>query len=270
MQGFEYHRPKSVADAVRAIGAAADGRPLAGGQSLLAAMKLGLSAPSDLIDLSQLDELRGVRIDGNRVVIGAMTTHAAVAASPELQRTIPGLAELAAGIGDRAVRAMGTIGGSLANNDPAACYPAAVLALDAEIRTDRRTIASGDFFRGLYETALAPDELITEVAFPIPQKAAYIKFKQPASRFALIGVCVAKTDAGARVGVTGAGASAFRATQIEAALSADWSPAAAERVQMPADGLNTDLHGSAEYRAHLISVIAARAVALADQLGSPR
>lgn len=268
MQGFEYHRPESVADAARMLGAAEDGRLLAGGQSLLAAMKLGLSAPSDLVDLSRLTDLRHVRVEGDRVVIGAMTTHAAVAASAELQRAIPGLADLAAHIGDRAVRTMGTIGGSIANADPAACYPCAVVALGASIHTDRRTIAGGDFFRGLYETALDPGELIVAVEFPIPRKAAYEKFKQPASRFALVGVFAALTDQGARVGVTGAGPCAFRATSVEQALGAEWSQAAAERATVPADDLNTDLHGSAEYRAHLIPVLAGRAVAKADRFGA--
>lgn len=263
MQAFEYHRPASVADAVRALADAGDGRPLAGGQSLLAAMKLGLSAPSDLVDLSQVQELRGIRIDGDRVVIGAMSTHANVAASPEVQRAIPALADLARGIGDRQVRTMGTLGGSLANADPAACYPAAVLGLGATIHTDRRTIDGDGFFTGLYETALQPGELITAVSFRIPEKAAYEKFRQPASRFALVGVFVSKGAGGVRVAVTGAGACAFRCQPLEAALSAEWSPAAAERVSIPASGLNSDLHGSAEYRAHLIPVLAARAVAAA-------
>ena len=269
MQGFELHRPASVADALAALQGAGDGRPLAGGQSLLAAMKLGLSAPSDLVDLSKVDELRGIRIEGDRVVIGAMTSHATAGASEELRRTIPGLAELAAQIGDRAVRTMGTIGGSIANADPAACYPSAVVALSATIRTDRRTLSGDDFFRGLYETALEPGELIVAVEFPIPRKAAYMKFRQPASRFPLVGVFVALTDSGARVGVTGAASHAFRATSVERELDQEWSAAAAERATVSPDDLNSDLHGSAEYRAHLIPVLAGRAVELADQIGTP-
>lgn len=263
MQPFAFQRPASVADAVRALGANDDGRALAGGQSLIAAMKLGLSSPGELVDLSQVAELRGIRVDGDRLVIGAMATHAAIAASPDVQRLIPSVAELSGGIGDRQVRTMGTIGGSLANSDPAACWPAGVLGLGATIHTDRRTIAADDFFKGLYETALGQGELITAVSFPKPECGAYVKFKQPASRFALVGVFVSKGPAGVRVAVTGAGAAVFRATSIEAALSADWSPAAAERAAVSAAGLNTDLHGSAEYRAHLIPVLAARAVAAA-------
>ena len=269
MEGFELHRPASLQDALAALKGADDGRALAGGQSLLAAMKLGLSAPSDLVDLAKVEDLRGIRVEGGRLIIGAMTTHAAVAASPEARGAIPGLAELAEWIGDRAVRNMGTIGGSIANADPAACYPSAVVALSATIRTDRRELSGDDFFKGLYETALEPGELITAVEFPIPKKAAYQKFRQPASRFPLVGVFVALTDAGARVGVTGAGACAFRATSVEQALDAEWSQASAERASVPADDLNSDLHGSAEYRAHLIPVLAGRAVAHADQLGAP-
>lgn len=260
MNAFQYHRPTTTADAVRALSAGSDARLLAGGQSLLASMKLGLSEPSDLVDLSKVAELQGIQVDATSVRIGAMTTHAAVAASAEVRRAIPALAALAEGIGDRAIRARGTIGGSLANNDPAACYPSAVLALGATIHTDRRTIAADDFFKGLYETALSAGEVITAVSFPIPAKAAYVKFKQPASRFAIVGVFVARSAAGVRVGVTGAGPSAFRATALEKALSANWSAEACKGVAIPAAGLNADLHATAEYRAHLISVLAARAV----------
>jgi carbon-monoxide dehydrogenase medium subunit len=195
------------------------------------------------------------------VKIGAMTTHAAVAASAEVAKAIPALADLAGRIGDRQVRNRGTLGGSLANNDPAACYPAAVLALSATIHTNRRTIAADDFFRGLYETALHEGELITAVSFPVPEKAAWQKFKQPASRFSLVGVFVSKGSAGVRVAVTGAGPCVFRAGALEARLAAGWSAAALQGATVSADGLNSDLHGSAEYRAALIPVLAARAVA---------
>ena len=263
MNNFDFHRPATVADATKLIAGAPDGKLLGGGQSLLASMKLGLAAPSDLVDLSKVGELKGIRVEGGSVRIGAMTSHAEVAASAEVQRAIPALASLAAGIGDRAVRTMGTIGGSLANNDPAACYPAAVLGLGATVHTDRRTIAADDFFRGLYETALEPNEIITAVSFPVPTKAAYVKFRQPASRFALVGVLVSQGPAGVRVAVTGAGPSVFRVAALEQALAGNWSAAACGGVTVPAEGLNSDLHASAEYRAHLIPVLAGRAVAQA-------
>ena len=240
-----------------------DARYLAGGQSLLPAMKLGLAAPSDLIALAQLPGGNAIAVDGDRLRIGAMTPHAVVAASADVRQRIPALAALADGIGDPAVRTRGTLGGSLAQNDPAACYPAAVLGLGATVHTDRRSIAADDFFKGLYETALQPGEIITSVSFPIPEKAAWQKFKQPASRFSIVGVFVAKTAAGVRVAVTGAGACVFRATDIEKALAAGWSPAAAQAVTVSDEGLNSDLHGSALYRAALIPVLAARAVAAA-------
>ena len=260
MQAFAYQTPASVADAVKAAGTD-NVKIIAGGQSLLGAMKLGLSAPDALVDLGGVAEMKGICLDGNNVVIGAMTTHASVAESAEVRKAIPALAALAGGIGDRQVRNRGTIGGSLANNDPAACYPSAVLGLGATIKTDRRTIAADDFFQGMYQTALAADEIIVSVSFPIPAKAAYQKFRQPASRFSLVGVFVSQGPQGVRVAVTGAAPGVFRATAIEAALAANWSAAAASAVKVPADGLNTDLHGSAEYRAALIPVLAARAVA---------
>ena len=262
MQAFEYQTPASVADAVKAAGTD-NVKIIAGGQSLLGAMKLGLSAPDALVDLGGVAEMKGICLDGNNVVIGAMTTHASVAESAEVRKAIPALAALAGGIGDRQVRNRGTIGGSLANNDPAACYPSAVLALSATVKTDRRTIAADDFFQGMYQTALAADEIIVSVSFPIPAKAAYQKFRQPASRFSLVGVFVSQGPQGVRVAVTGAAPGVFRATAIEAALAANWSAAAAAAVKVPADGLNTDLHGSAEYRAALIPVLAGRAVAAA-------
>ena len=262
MQAFAYQTPASVADAVKAAGTD-NVKIIAGGQSLLGAMKLGLSAPDALVDLGGVAEMKGICLDGNNVVIGAMTTHASVAESAEVREAIPALAALAGGIGDRQVRNRGTIGGSLANNDPAACYPSAVLGLGATIKTDRRTIAADDFFQGMYQTALAADEIIVSVSFPIPAKAAYQKFRQPASRFSLVGVFVSQGPQGVRVAVTGAAPGVFRATAIEAALAANWSAAAASAVKVPADGLNTDLHGSAEYRAALIPVLAGRAVAAA-------
>jgi carbon-monoxide dehydrogenase medium subunit len=224
-------------------------------------MKLGLSAPSALVDLNGLGELRGIKVDGGKVTIGAMTTHAAVAASKEVASAIPALAELAAHIGDRQVRNRGTLGGSLANNDPAACYPAAVLGLGATVQTDRRSIAADDFFQGLYTTALQDGEIITSVSFPVPKKAAWQKFKQPASRFSIVGVFVSQGPAGTRVAVTGAGACVFRVKALEDKLAAGWSPAACDGVAVPAAGLNSDLHGSAAYRASLIPVLAKRAVA---------
>ncbi|MDN3544902.1 xanthine dehydrogenase family protein subunit M [Kinneretia asaccharophila] len=260
---FAFQQAASLADAARAAAGNAEAKIIAGGQSLLGAIKLGLAAPEALIDISGLADLKGLRIDGGKVHIGAMSTHATVAASRELQQAIPALADLAGRIGDRQVRNRGTLGGSLANNDPAACYPAAVLGLGATVHTDRRSIAADDFFKGLYETALQPGEIITSVSFPIPEKAAWQKFKQPASRFSIVGVFVAKTAAGVRVAVTGAGACVFRASEIEKALAASWSPAAAQAVTVSEEGLNSDLHGSALYRAALIPVLAARAVAAA-------
>lgn len=262
MQAFAYQTPSSVAEAAQAA-AVDDVKIVAGGQSLLASMKLGLAAPSALIDLANVAELKGITVGGGTVTIKAMTTHAEVAASKEVAAAIPALADLAGHIGDRQVRNRGTIGGSLANNDPAACYPAAVLGLGATIQTNTRSIAADDFFTGLYETALQPGEVITAVSFPVPEKAAWQKFKQPASRFSLVGVFVAKGPAGVRVAVTGAGACVFRASGVEAALAGSWTAASAQGVRVSADGLNTDLHGSAEYRAALISVLAGRAVAAA-------
>lgn len=263
MNDFEYQRPASLKQALAALGALDDARPLAGGQSLLPAMKLGLAAPAALVDLSAIGELRGITAASGTVRIGAMVTHAEVAASPAVRGAIPALAALADGIGDPAVRARGTLGGSLANNDPAACYPAALLALGATVHTDRRDVAAGDFLRGLYETALEPGELVTAVTFPVPRRAAYEKFLQPASRFALVGVFVAQTDAGARVAVTGAAACAFRSAELESALDAEWSEDSCKRTEVPPDALNSDLHASAAYRAHLVRVLAGRAVARA-------
>ncbi len=264
MSPFDYHRPASQASAVQLHQSRSDARYLAGGQSLLPAMKLGLAAPSDLIDLSLLPGANAIAVDGGSSVrIGAMTPHATVAASAEVRQHLPALAALAEGIGDPAVRTRGTLGGSLAQNDPAACYPAAVLGLGATVHTDRRQIEADDFFKGLYETALEPGELITAVSFPIPQRAAYVKFAQPASRFALVGVFVSRGAQGVRVAVTGAGACVFRVAALEAALAKDWSARAFDGVTVPSDDLNSDLHASAGYRAHLIGVLARRAAAAA-------
>ena len=261
MYAFDYQRPTSRADAVSAAGG--DARYLAGGQSLVQAMKLRLSQSERLVDLGAVADLKGIKADANSVTIGAMTTHAAVAASADVRKLIPALAELAGGIGDPMVRNMGTIGGSIANADPAACYPAAVVGLGATVQTNKRSIAGDSFFTGLFETALEPGELIVGVSFPAAQKAAYVKYKQPASRFALIGVFVSQGSGGVRVAVTGAKGSVFRAAPIEAALAKSFTPEAAKGVKMPTDGINSDMHGSAAYRAAMISVMASRAVAAA-------
>jgi len=260
MYAFQYERATDAQAAVAKLKADGDAKFLAGGQSLLAAMKLRLAAPSALVDIARIPGIADIGVQGDEIVIGAAARHADVAANTEVMRRIPALAALAHGIGDRQVRAMGTIGGSLANDDPAADYPAAVLALNATVVTDRRSIAADSFFKGLYETALAPDELITSVRFPVPDQAAYIKFRNPASRFALVGVMVARSGQTVRVAVTGAADSVFRAPALEQALSASFTPAAARAVKVDPSGLNGDLHASPEYRAHLIPVLAARAV----------
>ncbi|EGI76113.1 FAD binding domain-containing protein [Hylemonella gracilis] len=261
MYAFTFERPGSVADAGRL--AASGAKLLAGGQTLLPSMKLRLSDPGRLADLGAVRELAGIRKDGQAVVIGAMTRHAEVAGSAEVGSAIPALADLAAHIGDKQVRALGTLGGSLANNDPAADYPAAVLALGATVQTTKRQIAADAFFQGLFATALDEGEIITGIRFPIPKRAAYMKFKQPASRFALIGVFVAQTDAGVRVAVTGGGNGVFRHAGLEAALGKSFTPEVAAKVAIDAAELSGDLHGSADYRAHLIGVLAQRAVAQA-------
>jgi carbon-monoxide dehydrogenase medium subunit len=260
MYAFEYHRPSSSKEALDLAAKKSEGKFLAGGQSLVQAMKLRLSSPSDLIDLGTIADLRGISVDGNTVAIGAMTRHADVSGAPAVQKAIPALALLAGMIGDRQVRHMGTIGGSLANNDPAADYPAAVLGLGATITTNKRKIDGDKFFKGLYETALEPGELITQVSFPAPKRAAYMKFKNPASRFALVGVFVADFGGNVRVGVTGAGPSAFRQAEMEKALAQKFAPESVANIKVKPDGLNNDLHASPEYRAHLITVMAKRAV----------
>jgi carbon-monoxide dehydrogenase medium subunit len=256
-----YHRAKSLDEAATLFTGASDARYISGGQTLLPTMKQRLAAPSDLIDLTRIAELRGVTVAGDTVTIGAATTHAEVAGSADLKKAMPGLAALASTIGDPAVRHRGTIGGSLANNDPAADYPAAVLGLNATIRTNKREIPADAFFKGLFETALADGEIITAVHFPKPEKAGYAKFDQPASRFCLVGVMVAKTKNGVRVAVTGAGPGVYRAKELEAALGGNFSAEAAKGTKVSSSGLNKDLHGSPEYRAALVSAMAARAVA---------
>jgi len=262
MYDFAYHRPTSVADAVALLSADPEARPIAGGQTLIPTLKQRLARPTALVDLSGIAELKGITVSGGMVRIGGMTTHAAVAASPEVAKAIPALARLAAHIGDNQVRNRGTIGGSVANNDPAADYPAAVLGLGANVHTSARTIPADEFFTGMFSTALEPGEIVTAVSFPIPEKAAYMKFPNPASRYAMVGVFVAKGPAGVRVAVTGAGANGvFRHAAMEAALAKNWSPDALEGIITPQDDLNGDIHASKEYRAHLIGVMARRAVA---------
>lgn len=264
MYAFNYVKPASLAEASSALSGAADGALLAGGQTLLPTLKQRLASPSDLVDLAGIAELRGISAGGDAVTIGAMTRHAEVAASADVQRAIPALAALAGGIGDQAVRNRGTIGGSVANNDPAADYPAAVLGLGATVQTGNREIAADDFFTGLFETALNAGEIVTQIRFPIPEKAAYVKFPNPASRYAMVGVFVAKTAGGVRVAITGAGSNGvFRVAAYESALAANFSPDAIADGAVAADSLVSDLHADAEYRAHLIGVMTRRAVAAA-------
>lgn len=261
MYNFEYQRPKSVADAVAALKKAPDAKLVAGGQTLIPTLKQRLAQPSDLIDLSGIGELRGIRSEGGAIVIGAMTPHADVARSAEVAKAIPALAALAGEIGDPQVRHLGTLGGSIANNDPAADYPAAVLGLGATIKTSERSIAADEFFTGMFSTALNEGEIILSVSFPVPEKAAYRKFPNPASRYAMVGVFVARSGGGVRVAVTGAGPCVFRATEMEQALSKNFSAAALDGIKLASGELNSDIHGSAEYRAHLVTVMAKRAVA---------
>lgn len=262
MYQFDYTAPNDLASALDSLRAAEDGKYLAGGMTLIPTLKQRLAQPSDLVDLGKITALKGVRRVGNTLVIGAMTTHATVAANEIVAQTIPALAGLAGNIGDAQVRHRGTIGGSICNNDPAADYPGAVVGLGASIVTDRRTIAADDFFTGLFETALETDEIVTEIHFPIPQKAAYVKFPNPASRYAIVGVFVAVTTAGAvRLAVTGAGATVFRLPDFEAALATAFTPDAITGLTVPSDELNADIHAGADYRAHLIGVIAGRAIA---------
>ncbi|MBY0334242.1 MAG: xanthine dehydrogenase family protein subunit M [Acetobacteraceae bacterium] len=261
MYDFAYHKPTSVADAVKLLAADPDARPISGGHTLLPALKHRLNKPSSVVDLSGIAELKGIRREGDRIVIGAMAKHKEIAESAEVQAAIPALAKMAGSIGDIQVRNRGTIGGSVANNDPAADYPAAVLALGATVVTSKRRIAADEFFQGMFTTALQPDELLVAIEFPVPQRAGYAKMRNPASRYVMAGAFVAKIADGVRVAINGAGPGVFRQKAMEAALSANWSPDAVANIKQPADGLNSDIHGSAEYRAHLVTVMAKRAVA---------
>jgi carbon-monoxide dehydrogenase medium subunit len=263
MYNFEYHKAKSLADAAKLLKEKSEGKLLAGGMTLIPTLKQRLASPSDLIDLNGLPDLRGITVSGNTVTIKAMTVHEAVETSPEIKKAIPALAVLAGHIGDPSVRHRGTIGGSIANADPAADYPAGVLGLNATVETNERKIAADDFFKGLFETALKPGEIITAVHFPIPEKAGYMKFAHPASGFAITGVMVAKSGSNVRVAVTGAGPSAFRVPDMEAALAKNFSPDAVANIKVDPAPLMSDIHASAEYRAHLVTVMAKRAVAQA-------
>jgi carbon-monoxide dehydrogenase medium subunit len=260
MYEFDYTRATSLDDAARAL-SDADAKLVAGGMTLIPTLKLRLAKPSQLIDLGAISALKGIREDGDAIVIGAMTRHVEVNRSPVVKAGIPALAALAGGIGDPAVRNRGTIGGSIANNDPAADYPAAVVALNAFVRTNKREIAADDFFTGLFETALGEGEIVTGVRFPKVAQANYQKFKNPASRYAIVGVFVARSPAGVRVAVTGAGACVFRVPAMEAALARSFTADAIKDIQIPDTDLNSDIHASAEYRAHLVNVMARRAVA---------
>jgi carbon-monoxide dehydrogenase medium subunit len=265
MRNFEYRRPQSVADAAKLMASfKPDPTLLAGGHTLLPTMKQRLAAPVAIVDLGGIAELKGIERKGNALVIGAMTTHAEVAESSVVKSAIPGLAALAAGIGDPQVRHRGTIGGSVANNDPAADYPAALLALGATIATNKREIRAGDFFKGLFQTALAYGEIIIRVSFPVPGKFAYAKFPNPASRYALAGVAVAQSGSEVRVAVTGAGSNGvYRHTAMETALARGWSADALKGLSGNASDMITDIHGDAAYRAHLVGVMARRAVVAA-------
>jgi carbon-monoxide dehydrogenase medium subunit len=263
MYEFQYHRPTSIDEAKEILAGNEEAKLLGGGMTLLPTMKLRLARPSDLVDLSGIESLSGIGQDGDTIEIGAMTPHADVAGSNVVQSAIPALADLARMIGDAQVRNRGTIGGSLSNSDPSADYPAAVLGLNAVVTTDQREIVADDYFKGLFETALEPNEIIQAVRFPKPKRAAYAKFPNPASRYAVVGVMVAETADGIRAAVTGAGPCVFRATGIEAALAKDFSAAALDGQTIDAKDLNADLHASPEYRAHLVVVMAKRAVAAA-------
>ena len=258
---FKYARAKSLSEAERLLARSPDAKLLAGGQTLIAAMKLRLANPSELIDISGLKELNFIRVGNGAVTVGAGTRHCDVATSADIQRAIPALAALAGMVGDPAVRHMGTLGGSIANNDPAADYPAAALGLGATITTSRRTIEGDKFFTGMFSTALEDGEIVKEVSFPVPERAAYKKFPNPASRFALVGVFVAKFKTGVRVAVTGAAPCVFRVPQMEAALAKTFAPDAVAAITIPDNGLNSDIHASAEYRAHLVTGMAKRAIA---------
>lgn len=265
MYNVNYHRASSADEAAALLTKSGNAKFISGGQTLLPTMKQRLAAPDDLIDLRHIDAMKGITVDGNQVTIGAATTHAEVASSKELRAVCPAICDLAGHIGDPAVRHMGTIGGSIANNDPAADYPAAMMALNAQIMTNKRTIDTDDFFTGMFETALEEDEIITAVTFPAPAKAAYVKYPNPASRYAMCGVFAAKLKNGmARVGITGAGSDGvFRHEEMEGILSKDWSADAIAGCSVDAGDMLSDIHGDGAYRAHLVKVMAKRAVAAA-------
>jgi carbon-monoxide dehydrogenase medium subunit len=263
MYDFAFYRPTSLSEAAKLLKSHDEAKLISGGMTLIPTLKQRLAKPSALIDLGALKDLIGINVAAGMVTIGAMTTHAEVSASAEVKSAIPALAHLAGEIGDPAVRHRGTIGGSISNNDPTADYPAGLLALGATVQTNERAIPADDFFTGMFETALQQSEIVTAVSFPIPEKAAYMKFPNPASRYAMVGVFVAKTKSGVRVAVTGASSSVFRQKDMEAALGKRWDPSAIDGIIQKADDLNADIHASAEYRAHLVGVMAKRAIAAA-------
>jgi carbon-monoxide dehydrogenase medium subunit len=262
MYAFKYHRPGTIRQAANLLAKNPEAKILAGGHSLLPVMKLRLAKPSDIVDIGRVEGMNTIELKGRSIVVGALARHVEVANSKTVKEALPVLAEVAGMIGDPAVRHRGTLGGSLANNDPNADYPAAVLGLGATIITNKRRITADDYFKGMFETALEPDEIITEVSFPLAKKAAYQKFKHPASGFALVGVFVSKRGSDIRVAVTGAGSNGvFRVKSFEEALKKRFSPKSIEGMTVPSDGMNTDIHASAEYRAHLVGVMARRALA---------
>ena len=263
MYDFQYEKPKTLAKAAATLKKRKNAKLMAGGMTLIPTLKLRLAKLSHVVDLSDMKELVGIKASKSGVVIGAMTTHNAVASSAAVKKAIPALAHLADSIGDPAVRNRGTIGGSISNNDPAADYPAGLVALGATVVTGQRKIPADKFFTGMFETALKRGEIVKAVEFPVPKRAAYMKFPNPASRYAIVGVFVAETAAGVRVAVTGAGGSVFRVPAMEAALAKKFAPESVASISIPADGLNEDIHASAEYRAHLVTVMAKRAVAAA-------
>ncbi len=265
MYNFGYHRPTSLADAAATLQRAEDGQLMAGGQTLIPTLKQRLAQPSDIVDLGAIDELKGIRDDGSAVVVGAMTTHAEIAGGGLVQSKIPALAALAEGIGDPQVRHRGTIGGSIANNDPAADYPAGCVGLGATIHTNQRQIAADDFFVGLFETALDEGEIVTAISFPVPDKAAYSKFPNPASRYAIVGVMISQSGPTVRVAVTGTGSGVFRDHAIEGNLAGNFSADAVGSSSADEGSLASDIHASAAYRKHLIGVMAKRAVAAASR-----
>ena len=260
MYDFAYHKPASIADAVKLLAADPEAKVVSGGHTLLPALKHRLNKPTSLIDLSGIADLKGIKKVGNSIVIGALTRHVEVATSEIVAAAIPALAYMASHIGDNQVRNRGTIGGSVSNNDPAADYPGAVLGLGATVHTSKRKIAADDFLQGMVTTALEADEILTAIEFPIPEKAGYAKMKNPASRYVMAGAFVSKGPMGVRVVINGAGPGVFRQSAMEAALAGSWAPGAVAGVKQDADGLNSDIHGSAEYRAHLVGVMAKRAI----------